>query len=656
MLHALRKYAYEVERKFHNFDAMRCGFFCGLIPLFFSILLSAQPFETKILRGVVNDHAKQWETVEIGIRIPAQERLYRQFLDDSSKGINPYASQNLHMQFACNGKVYNVRAFYMEQGVPLPLTNSVGTTPAEWPWRVRFAVPDTGTWQCVLLTGIPVEMAVPHNAGISFHCVKSSRHGHLRVADDNQHLRFSNGKPFFALGQNIAWCDPVLTGHPGPYPVYSGGYYDVFHYIHNLADNGGNYVRIVMAPWSTGFEWKRAGVYEQDHAWAMDSIVRICEERGVFLHVCVEMHSGYTVNYDAAYNWNMHPYKKHLGLVHPTEVLTNDSAISLYKQKMRYLLARWGTSPSVAVIELLSEMNGWDGYYEHEDDFVSWHDKICSYVRLELKDTNNILTTCFGPPPYGTLYDLPWMQLTSSHRYANNFKAPAVRYKVVHRKSLRREGQGLRTRWNKPFLFGEMGLINGPGNNCDPDDWEHCSDLSFHNQLWSTAFMGGYGAGLNWWQWINDDYRKANFPGIRWFVDSIANGMQDFHIANEWRGNGLESYYCVSDPSRSKAVGWVHNTSYWWGNNTDSCLDRSGKKMPLPPDDDKARTFENRQGHSFTIEGLQPRQLYTVIFYDTRIPGCKISETVEKSTIFGKVEVKMPAINDCAFYVYPYFP
>ncbi len=629
----------------------------SLLAVLFSVPAFAQHYETRVLRGPVDGRVGQWETVEIGIRLPNMERSFRAFLEEpGGRGMNPYAQTFLRIQFICKGKTYNVQAFYMQDAEPDETANRFVPAVTQWPWRVRFAVPDTGAWQCVLLTGDPVEMAVPQSTGISFTCIPGKKHGHLSVAPGNHYLRFSDGAPFFAIGQNIAWADePVLKGQKGPYPVYSAGFYDIFHYFHNLADNGGNFARIVMAPWSTGIEWEQAGVYSQQRAWVMDSILRICETRGIFLYVCVEMHSGYTVNYTPEYSWNAHPYKKALGLAAPTEVLTNDSAIRLFQQKMRYMLARWGYSPNVAVVELLSEMNGWDDYYGHVDDFVRWHESIFRYIRRDIGDTVKLLTSCFGVPPYGGLYDLPDIQLTSSHKYTNDFRVHRKHFDIINKRSIAFESRGLRTRWDKPFIFGEMGMTNGPGNNCDADDWEHCSDLSFHNALWATAFSGGFGTGLNWWQWKNDAYRGANFPAIRWFIDSVATSIQDCHDNREFRGNGLEAYYCQSERGWH-TYGWVHNTSYWWGNNPDSCLDRSGKRMPLPKDDDKPATFENRAGEVFTIDGLDSRSYYTVILYDTRQKNKEVYRNRMKPSKLGKLRIPMPPGPDFAFKIQRNWP
>ncbi|HET6992308.1 MAG TPA: DUF5060 domain-containing protein, partial [Bacteroidia bacterium] len=246
-----------------------------------------------MLRNNGNQKISQYETIEIGIRIPMQERMFRLFLDDHSGGINPYAQKFLRLQFSCHEKSYIVPAFYMQDAVPDEKLNKYVTTETEWPWRVRFAVPDTGNWQCTILTGENVQMSVPQFSGISFQCIaspdgllRSKNHGYINVAADQKHFQYTDGTPFFALGQNIAWADEsILHGYAGSAPAYNCGYYDVYHYMNNLADNGGNYVRIYMAHWSTGVEWEELGVYAQDRACALDSMLRIAEERGLHIQL-----------------------------------------------------------------------------------------------------------------------------------------------------------------------------------------------------------------------------------------------------------------------------------------------------------------------------------------------------------------------------------
>lgn len=626
----LRKWKY-----FPIFDTMRTGFvFCLLfacgkffaqeIPL--TKLLSPAPFET-------------WKTVEVGLLFPEKEREYRMFFNDNNTGKNPYITTDIWLQFTCNGEKYYRPAFYYEDGIPDLQKNKFITEASEWPWRVRFSPPIEGTYECQLLIGADPKTASPKSTGIQFEVKKGNRHGILHTTKGSPYLSFTDGAPFFVLGQNIAWCDSMLNGMgpvPDLHPVYQSGYYQMFHYMHNLADNGGNYVRICLAPWSFAIDNKSVNVYAQDKAFVIDSIIHLAEERGLYVHFVIQLTNSYFANIPRS-EW--HPirlaYQKD-GMV-AADLLKDSAALAAFDNHVRYVHSRWAYSANVAVLEVLPEHYNWEGYKEHKQNFSDYLTHVAHQVRDELFDTLHMINT--GARPWDAdICRNPLLSFVDIHQYDYRFWANRNRYFDYHRKT---------EKYDKPFLFGEMGIAGGKVNACDPDDWEYCNDISMHNGMWATTFQGMLGPGLYWWQWHNDSFREANYKPLRWFIDSVANGMSSFTDADMWTGNGLETYYCRT--RTTNVVGWVHNTSNWWGNITDSCRDRSGKQMLMPVDDDKTDTVEPRIGNTFVIDGLASGQRYRIVFYDTRQAGKEISSKIAKSSIFGRLRLGMPVNTDCAF-------
>lgn len=615
-----------------------------LLFLFLSVLLPltvfAQHCETKALRNLGEGNVTQWETVEIGLRFPVSERLYRKFFVDHSEGINPFAQENIRMQFICHGKAYTVPAFYMEDATADEKKNCFVTEQAEWPWRVRFAVPDTGQWECLVLVGETRETSVPQPANIRFRCVPGNHHGYLQPAPGKPYFEYTDHTPFFAIGQNIAWADaPVLHGSPGPHPVYSAGYYDVLHYMDDLAANGGNYVRIVMINWSTGILWNDPDAYMQDHAWALDSMLRLAEARNLHVHLCFDLTTGFAKdNPPGTWSPIRNQYQKKD--MTAADLLHDSTALAAFDRLIRYIHARWAFSPVVSTLELIGEQPRWEGFEGREQYFVDFYEHVNQLLRGELEDPWHMLSTSQGEHDPLLIFKSPALSFVDIHQYTNDFVMNQRRFKLVHKRSIEKIG--------KPFLFGEMGIINGPVNACDPDDWDYCNDITMHNSLWATTFMGTAGAGLYWWQWKNDAFREANFPALRWFIDSVAGGMSFYTQSELSTANGLETYYCRKE-DKSEAVGWVHNTSYWWGNMNDSCRDRNGKQMIHPKDDDKATQPEKREGATFTLSGLSPGSLYTVKLYDTRNSNQVVASYSLKTNRFGKLKIVFPGGADYCF-------
>lgn len=607
----------------------------------------AQNEKVKVLSPAGRAAVGCWETVEIGVAIP----LPAIQSEGPGNSVDPFSRQ-VTAEFSCHGKKYAAEGFYYEAAKKVEARNAYFPAPAKYNWRIRFAPPDTGTWTCTVTQAMPKNESLIFPP-VQFRCVASDRHGFLQVAADQQHFQFSDSTAFFALGQNIAWADePVAKGHDGPPPVYSAGFDDILHYISHLGESGGNYVRIIMTPWSTGIEWKQAGRYAQDRAFIMDSILKICEEKNIYIHLCLEMQSGYAENYSPAeYSWKSNPYRALLNdPSNVSEVFTNPKTVALFKQRYRYIHDRWGYSPHIAVYELLSEMNYFDGYKEHQQTFIGFHRAMAKYFREELHDPH-VFTTCFGTPPYGKMFATEGIETTSMHHYGNNRTTDVDRYNHINgRNLLTAEKRGMRQRWNKPTIFGEMGMITGPVNAADPDDIEHCSDQTFHNALWATAFMGGFGAGLNWWQWKNDAYRAANFPAIDSFFTRVNPALLSYTEPRMAQKGLLEAFYSTS-PTESGAIGWIHNTSDWWGNTFQACSDRSGKKMLLPKDDDKAEKPVPSAGMKIELGGFARNKAYAVMLFDTRGKGQTLQSEVTMSDRRGRITITVPEGSDWSFRI-----
>lgn len=563
------------------------------------------------------------------------------FIDDHSRGQNPYTADFIWMQFVCNGKKYLRPAFYMEDAKPDEGKNIFVTEQSEWPWRVRFSPPEAGDYECMLLIGENPQTAAPQSTGIRFHVENGSRHGILHTEPGNPRLSFTDGTPFFILGQNICWADePILRGYQPVHPMFTSGFYDQFHYIHNLADNGGNYVRIIMAPWGHGIETKAVGVYEQDRAYAIDSIMRIAEERGLYVQFCVDLAVGFNANpNDSVWRSPIRNAYQKEGML-AVDLLSDSAALVAFDNFMRYVHSRWAYSANVASIEVLCEAHLWEGFKEKPGTIYNYYTHVKSFLENELCDKEHMIGTSLTENDL-FMFRNPALAYVDVHHYDNNLWSNRKRYFVYHRKV---------DKLGKPFLFGELGSIMGPVNACDPDDWEYCSDITMHNALWSSTFFGSMGTGLCWWQWKNDGYREANYKSLRWFIDSVALGMHDYKDAHEWNGNGLEAYYCIGD-SKWSAVGWVHNTSYWWGNTVDTCHDRNGNVMLLPKDDDKPSDPVERASNKFVIKGLHPRVYYIIWFHNPRHPELNPHYIKLKSSILGALRIPFPSGSDWAFKI-----
>jgi hypothetical protein len=104
-------------------------------------------------------------------------------------------------------------------------------------------------------------------------------------------------------------------------------------------------------------------------------------------------------------------YRKDLEIIDPRDFFTNVDAIKHYKNRIRYMEARWGYSTEIAVTEILSEASHVGSYCElvvleeggcaaasgsikrpyHEDELtfpitiMNWHTTMANYMKDSLK-------------------------------------------------------------------------------------------------------------------------------------------------------------------------------------------------------------------------------------------------------------------------------
>ncbi len=613
--------------------------------LFFIVSGFAQRVETTILHGTTDGKIEQYQTLELGLRIPEYEKKYQNFLSAPHTGIgatngtsnakNPYAEKFLRVQFNCNGKSYVVPAFYMQETLPDAKTNRYVQQSTTWPWRIRFAIPDTGNWNCVILIGEVLEKAIPKSCPITFSSYKGMAHGFIKIAADQKHFQYSDGTPFFVLGQNIGWSDsPAIIGQ-STWPQI--GYNDVYHFINNLADNGGNFVRMVMAPWSTALLWNEISVFDQSAAFALDSMINIAESRGMKVHLCLDLTTGF-IKGDSKENQN--PIRRNFQKEGMTAsgLLADSSALDAFDCYIRYVYARYAFSSTVATVELIGEQDRWEGYSGNEKKFAAFYLHISKLLQTEFGN-NHLISTSTNQERLFVSAN-PAIGFIDVHHYDNDFLCNQKRFKIISSRRVKKI--------NKPFLFGELGMINGPINAADAGDFEGFNDISMHNAMWATLFMGGAGIGSPWWSWSNDNFRTANYPFIRYFLDSIAGNSIYKGESKMWTGNGLECFY---QSDKNSTLGWVHNTSYWWGNMLQDSVDRNKKHMILPKDNDKTEKPENREGNTFIIDGLKRGAIYSVDLYSTREKGKVLYHYVLKASILGKISIPYPNQPDCAFRI-----
>lgn len=403
---------------------------------------------------------------------------------------------------APSGRVFTVPGFLYQPYARRRDGNNERMTPTGPPeWRVRFAPTETGTHTCVVTARDRTGQV--ESQPVRFRVAAGRRPGFVRVSRQDPHyFQFDSGAPYFAIGANVCWAG-------------AGGTYDYDQWFPHYAAAGCNYARLWLGPFDLftlertrepGREDTGLGRYDQANAWRLDYVLQLAERQGIYLMLCIDSFNSLRISEPYAF-YATNPYRREQGgmLARPEEFFTNAEARRVFKNRLRYLVARYGYSPHVLSWEFWNEVDIIERYVSPE--VRQWHQEMSRYVR-GIDPWKHLQTTSYARSDGDPAVDgLPEMDYVQTHSYGARDIAA-----VLSSWSRRKRAFG------KPHYVGEFGLdAGGPGNDRDPDG------LSLHNGLWATVMSGDAGTGMLWWwdSYIEPRNLYGHFAALARFVQGI---------------------------------------------------------------------------------------------------------------------------------------
>jgi len=363
-------------------------------------------------------------------------------------------------------------------------------------WAVRFTPAELGryTWR----------LRVKDSSGEvtggdgAFEVVAGKGPGFVRTSKvDPHYFAFDNGQGFFPIGHN--------------YPIYhtSGQIGD--EAMRRFAVAGENYNRWWMSSSGFGIEWAdRLGWYRQDTAARLDAMLDLGEKLGLYYMMCMDTHQDFREG-----GWMRNPFNAKNGGPCKTagQWFTNETARKLYKNRLRYTVARWGYSPHILCWEFGNEFEGWDQSPDRIK--LPWHKEMSDHLRA-IDPFGHLITTSFwsntGPEDF---WRLPNIDIVQTHCYTNddgNVAEPVRRY-CLHQWQ----------RFAKPHVFGEFGIrSHSTTADKDPEGW------GIHNALWAGLTSFSAGGPMPWW---HEDYIDP--LDLYFHFTSIARFTKDLPLGTE---------------------------------------------------------------------------------------------------------------------------
>lgn len=666
--------------------------------------------------------AGKFQRMELGFDLPDDIDSEIEVFAAEQVGMNPFNPEDIDVQVLFTnpaGETKKQVGFYYKPFTDLVRSNAdeidykneyVADT-TSFPWRVRFAPDLEGKWTVSIRVLIRNQSRLNYEIG-AFTCERSPHKGRLTVSrtgtDSDRYLSYSDSKePFFSIGLNVSSAVPG-EAHPSQINRWR-------RTLRELSQVGGNFTRLEVGGQTGLPEWPVYNNYlgKLDDLYAFDQIIQACEDNGIYFVLFrhhIEVREG--ADWETV-KWQNNPYKTGLNAT-PEEYFTKEEVIKWQNYSLRYLMARYCYSPNAAFYGY-SELEGWyeklekdnaengqkDGGLLNEADaskmLNSWIRKQQDYIRDELKNPILFCNTyasqasvISGPETDANrLSDIVGIHLYNSTKNANFTKRSEAVDKAWET-------------YKKPVFLEEMGVN---------DNFlliQCCTDIEFHNSIWASAFMGSFGTGLDWW-WdagIFDFKYHLGFRSLHHFflgeqMTSSKYLPQRWSDTGNWKKRKVENYSLVSEDGL-KAMGWVHNATYYWRNlaAVTPCIqnlvdgkvkenapchcaqDPSGSKNPyvFPRRYIDMYEHENTQGYNYekipdayTEKGAIPivstdpkdnpevkisgfkksswgkqKSWYRIEFYNTRTansePVSALTQRVSTS-IFGQIRFRVPNLD-----------
>lgn len=395
-----------------------------------------------------------------------------------------------------SGQTKTIEGFWKDgYNVSNLTTGLLAKNAAENGWYIRFTPTEVGTWT-YSMTFTDLQGTSSAQTG-SFQCSASSEKGFIRRQEEKNYLKFDNGSPYVPIGQNLCWYDHRGIG-------------DLKTWMDPMSDNKANYIRYWLCYWATELEWSPTTFnypyiglkqYEQSHAYELDWLIDYAKQKGLYIDFCIQNHGQLQktggLGNDSP-QWETNPYNTALGgpCGSPAEYWSNPIAKATYKNKLRYLVARWGYSTNIMAWEFFDEMDLTEDYKNNIVNATNWVNEMAEH--LKTIDPNQHLTTnsyTYTDAGANVFFNNN-IDISQVHYYdgIDSNKPPTnANYETI----IATQAKTMTEKYNKPFMTGEFGLfVNDQVGNTAIYDAEA---VMMHNIMWSTMLNGSMGPGATWW-------------------------------------------------------------------------------------------------------------------------------------------------------------
>lgn len=411
---------------------------------------------------------------------------------------NPYLQQDvaLDMQVSTpSGKKLILPCYYaLGQSAKLSI------------WKARFAPQEKGKYiyQFILSKS---EKIVSKSAEGHFTVTASTSDGFLHVKN-NWILQFDNGKPFRGIAENICWESRDDDDSKYFKALHENKKYNYEYMLRSFAGYGGNFFRTWICRWNLPIDWKSGfnnsryqpsdEYFNPSAVQRLDRLVNLSDSLGLYMMLC--MGPGAYSTRDGGFSPNA------------ADFFVNPKSKQRYKDRLRYIIARWGYSTSIGAWEFFNEVDNIQFGNKDKpisgDSIVQWHDEMSTYLK-QLDPYGHIVTTSISHRDIRGLNSLKNIDINQKHIYKNTTIIPETIEKYEQN-------------YGKPYVIGEFGYEYDWSKNFD--EFAEGMDSDFKRGLWFGLFSPTPVLPMSWWwEYFDNRGTDAYYKNVK----SIANMMLD---------------------------------------------------------------------------------------------------------------------------------
>ncbi|OPZ64929.1 MAG: hypothetical protein BWY84_00564 [Candidatus Aerophobetes bacterium ADurb.Bin490] len=216
----------------------------------------------------------------------------------------------------------------------------------------------------------------------------------------------------------------------------------------------------------------------------MDKVFELCAEHDIYIQLCLAAYGEFSDDINPGWAGNPYNSRNDGILDSQQEFFTSKLARDFFKNRLRYIAARWGYSRNLFAWEVFSEPDMVPGYTAAA--VTEWHKDIFSYVKKYDKNKHPVSASFSDSEKGAAVWQLEEADFTQTHIY--NLKDAAEELYNLSR--IKTE------KFNKPHIVSEFGTATAME---EMDEAKDEKGVQLHTAIWGGALSLSMGWPMIWW-------------------------------------------------------------------------------------------------------------------------------------------------------------